>query len=226
MARPWEILATAPTAEGPLELRRRGARDFMITLRGRVLMTSMLGRSEEALAAEGCAALAGRPAPRVLIGGLGLGITLRAALEALPAVSRVWVAELNPVVVAWCRGPARAAAGDALADARVQVVLADVMDVVRGAARPGAPKLDAILLDLYEGPRHAGRRGQEDPLYGTRTLAEVWEALVPGGVYGVWGEGPDRAFERRLRAQGFAVRRVHTPGASRRHAVFLASRPA
>ena len=105
MTRPWRTLATVPTDEGPLELRQRGDDEFLIVIAGRVLMTSAARRSEEALATLGCAAIARTGAPRVLIGGLGMAYTLRAALDALPATAKVVVAELNPVVADWCRGP-------------------------------------------------------------------------------------------------------------------------
>src|SRR5689334_5748220 len=101
MAQRWETIGVA----GPLELRRRGTHDFLITIGGRVVMTSASHRSEDALATLTCAALRARPRPRVLIGGLGMGYTLRAALNALPATAKLVVAELNPQVVAWCRGP-------------------------------------------------------------------------------------------------------------------------
>jgi spermidine synthase len=134
MARPWKTLDRVQTADGPLELRRRGDHDFLITIDGRVLMNSALSRSELAVARLACEALADRAEPRVLIGGLGLGLSLRAALDALPAGARVTVAELTPVVRDWCRGPARTASGDALGDPRVRVVIEDVARIIARAA--------------------------------------------------------------------------------------------
>src|SRR4051812_2756189 len=124
MTRAWQTIASVATPEGALELRRRGDDDFLIVVAGRVLMTSAARRSEEELARLACARL-GAPAPRVLVGGLGMGFTLRDALDVLPAGARVLVAELNADVVEWCRGPLAAITNDALADARVTVAIDD-----------------------------------------------------------------------------------------------------
>ncbi|MGH0028199.1 MAG: spermidine synthase, partial [Myxococcota bacterium] len=121
MARPWQTLDSVPTDHGPLELRRRGDDDFLIALGPRVLMTSAAHRSEQRLATLVCEPLAGRPRPRVLIGGLGLGYTLRAALDRLPADAEVVVAEIEAAVVRWCEGPCASASSRALADPRVSV---------------------------------------------------------------------------------------------------------
>jgi spermidine synthase len=223
MAQPWETLDRVETAEGLLELRRRGADDFLILVGGRVLMASRAHRSESILAAATCARLAGRARPRLLIGGLGMGFTLRAALDALPAAARVVVAELTPAVVAWCRGPLAALIGRAVADSRVKVEIADVAERIDAAARAGGEaRFDAVLLDLYEGPRERGG-GASDPLYGRQALAAAHEALVPGGVFAVWSEDPDAAFERRLTAAGFRVERVRARRGPR-HVVYLAER--
>src|SRR5205823_1736782 len=126
MTRPWHTVARVDTAEGALELRRRGDADFLITIAGRVLMTSQARRSEEALAT---LPLRDRPPPRVdrvLIGGLGMGYTLRAALDVLPATARVTVVELNADVAAWCRGPLAPLTDGAVADSRVTIVVGDV----------------------------------------------------------------------------------------------------
>ncbi len=217
MPRAWTLVDAADTPEGRLELRQRGARDFMITVAGRVLMTSTHTRSEIALAELPCRRL--HEKARVLIGGLGLGFTLRAALDVLPTSAKVTVAELNPVIVRWCRGPAAILSGDALADPRVDVVEGDVTDSIRA----GKGALDAILLDLYVGPGPIPR-GTVDPLYGAEILARTFEALRPGGVYAVWGEAPDTAFERRLREVGFDVKRELVRGGGPTHVVVLATR--
>ena len=107
MAQPWETIDRVDTADGVLELRRRGERDFLIVINGRVLMNSSANRSEIALGESACRAVVARERPSVLIGGLGMGLTLRAALGSLPSTAEVVVAELNPVVVQWCRGPLR-----------------------------------------------------------------------------------------------------------------------
>src|SRR4051812_6554006 len=200
MPRPFQLLDSVATPEGQLELRKRGERDFMISIAGRVLMSTQIHRSEVAVAELACAPLKGKKAPRVLIGGLGLGFTLRAALDALPKDARVLVAELNEPVVRWCRGPAAVLTKDALSDRRVEVVVGDVTTQIRRvAADPGLPRFDAIVLDLYVGPGHAGTEG----LYGREILKRSYDALAAQGIYSVWGEEPSPAFEARLNAAGF-----------------------
>jgi len=236
MTRPWRLVAGADSPEGRLELRQRGEREFVITVGGRVLMNGAASRSEEALARAACAGLAGPavPRPRVLLGGLGMGLTLRVALDVLPPAARVTVAEIDPAIVAWCRGPLAPVHGGALADRRVRVEIADVADVIARAGGPDArfdarsaarsdTRFDAIVLDLYEGPR--GRSQATDPLYGTAALERTRRALAPGGVFAVWSEEPDAAFERRLAAAGFRAERQRPGGGGPRHAVYLA-RPA
>jgi len=224
MPRPWILLDSVQTDEGALELRQRGERDFLITIAGRVLMTSMITRSELTLAERGCEVVAGLPAPRVLIGGLGLGFTLQAALSALPADAKVTVAELNPRVIDWCLGPAQAAAKDAAHDSRVRFVVGDVTEEVARASSDPSERYDAILWDLYVGPSE-GATAAKDPLYGTTSLKRTFAALNPGGVFGVWGEGPSPSFELRLRKAGFMGQVVRTKGGGLHHVVFLARRP-
>jgi len=221
MTRPWRLVDAAETAEGRLELRQRGERDFVITVGGRVLMNGAASRSEEALARAACAGLGAPGArPRVLLGGLGLGLTLRAALDALPKAARVVVAEIDPRIVAWCRGPLAPLHGRALDDRRVEVEVADVAEVIARAAAADATRFDAIVLDLYEGPRGAAQAA--DPLYGAAALERTRRALAPGGVLAVWSEEPDTAFERRLSAAGFRAERRRPGGGGPRHAVYLA----
>lgn len=221
MARPWETLATAPTADGLLELRRRGDREFLITIAGRVLMNSQANRSEVALGRLACEAIAGRPAPRVLVGGLGMACTLRACLDALPATASVVVAELNEAVLAWCREQPLAALTDGAAlDPRVELRLGDVADAIREARNA----FDAVILDLYEGPRPVTPRAH--PHYGPAALARTRDALRAGGVLAVWLEEPTPAFVRSLERVGFAVRSVRLGAGGRRHAVALATRSA
>jgi spermidine synthase len=215
---PWITLATVATAEGALELRRRGDGAFLIVIAGRVLMTSNDRRSEQALATLACQGLAARR-PRVLIGGLGMGYTVRAALDALPAAAEVVVAELTPEIEAWCRGPLAPLTGAALDDPRVRVVIGDVARVIAGAPRG---HYDAILLDLYEGP-HAATQHTDDPFYGKAALAASRAALAAGGVLAVWSEDPDDAFAHRLATAGFEVE-VRRLGKPRRHVVYLARR--
>lgn len=221
MARPWRTLATVPTDEGPLELRQRGDGEFLIVIAGRVLMNSSSRRSEEALATLAFAHLAGGPAPRVLVGGLGMGFTLRAALDALPADAIVVVAELNADVLAWCQGPLAAITANAVGDPRVEVELGDVARVI-ASTPPGA--YDAILLDLYEGP-NAQTQNAADPFWGTAALARSRAALVPGGVLGVWSEDADAGFARRFGGAGFRISTHRIGSGGRKHVVYLGSRP-
>jgi len=215
---PWQTIDRVATREGPLELRRRGERDFLITIAGRVLMTSAAHRSEDALARLGCAPLQATARPRVLLGGLGMGYTLRAALDELPRDATVEVVELNPRVVDWCRGPLAALTAAALDDRRVQV---RVGDVARAIADAPAGRYHAILLDLYQGPRAR----EDDQLYGAEALQRTRAALRSGGVAAVWSEEPDRSFEARLGAAGFRVQR-HREAAhgGRKHVVYVAER--
>jgi spermidine synthase len=215
---PWKTLATVATAEGALQLRQRGEREFLIVIDGRVLMTSSDRRSEQALATLACEALAA-PSPRVLIGGLGMAYTVRAALDVLPATAQVVVAELTPAVDAWCRGPLAPLTGAAVLDPRVRVVIGDVARAIGEAPRG---HYDAIVLDLYEGP-HAATQRAEDPFYGRAALGRSHAALAPGGVLAVWSEEPDDAFARRFAVAGFEVA-THRLGKTRTHIVYLGRR--
>jgi spermidine synthase len=216
--RPWETLDAVDTGEGRLELRKRGG-DFVIAVAGRVLMSSMAHLTEVAVAEIACREVAGRERPRVLIGGLGMGFTLRAALDTLPKSGRVVVAEINEAVVRWCRGPLAPLTRNAARDPRAKVVLEDVAEAIAGAA--GEQGFDAIILDLYEGPRAATQR-REDPFYGPAALKRTREALTPRGVLAVWSEDPDSAFEKRLRSGGFEVERRKPGTGGPRHTVYLA----
>lgn len=201
---PWELLDTAPAPEGqtPLRLLRRGG-EYAITIGANELMNSRLGGSEEALAELALDRLAARAAPRVLIGGLGMGFTLRAALAALGPAARVTVAELVPGVLDWARGPMAAMTRDCLDDPRVAVRLEDVATLIAA----GEADYDAILLDVDNGPDGL-TRAANDRLYTARGLANARAALRPGGVLAVWSAGPDPAFARRLGQAGFAVDEV------------------
>ena len=218
-----QIVGSIETEAGRLELRRRGERDFLMTIDGRVLMNSAARRSEETLGQLACARLARRRRARVLIGGLGMGFTLRAALDSLPRGARVVVAEIEPAIVAWCRGPLAPLTGDALSDPRVRVECTDVAPLIaRTAAGPVSDRFDAIALDLYEGPR-AADRARGDSFYGAAALARTCGAVSAGGVLAVWSEDPDRAFERRLGRAGFAVEAHRCGRGGRRHIVYVGS---
>jgi spermidine synthase len=226
MARPWKNIDSVDIAEGLLELRKRGENDFLITIAGRVLMNSFAHISEAVLAESACTSIHNRAIARVLIGGLGMGITLKAALDNLPSDARVVVAELNPAIVKWCRGPLSNLTNDSVNDHRVAVEIADVASLIQKAAdKGGDERYDAIILDLYEGPFEAAReRGGH--LYGTAALKRSSSALMPGGVFAVWSEDPDRAFERRLADAGFSFDRKRPGKGVSRHTIYIARREA
>ncbi|MEO8551185.1 MAG: spermidine synthase [Kofleriaceae bacterium] len=216
---PWKVLATVTTREGALQLRQRGPREFLITIDGRVLMTSEEKTSEKAVATLACAELRDRKAPRVLIGGLGMAYTVRAALDALPRAAKVIIAELTAEIETWNRGPLAPLTNTAVADPRVTVVIDDVAKVI-ATARPGS--FDAIVLDLYEGPHHAGKR-PNDPFYGHAALQRSFTALAPGGVIAIWSEEENAVFKRRVKDVGFETT-LHRPGGSRAYVVYLGRR--
>jgi spermidine synthase len=216
---PWKVLAAIATSEGELQLRQRGEREFLITIEGRVLMTSSERTSELAVATLACQAIAGRKSPRVLIGGLGMAYTVRAALDALPPTARITVAELTREVADWCRGPLAPLTSGAVLDRRVTVVIGDVADVV-ARARPGS--YDAMIFDLYEGP-HGPARNDLDPFYGRGALARQYAALAPGGVLSIWSEEKNLPYRRRMELAGFTTS-VHFPGGSRAYCITLGRR--
>ena len=212
---PWKTLATVATKEGALQLRQRAEREFLIVIDGRVLMTSNDRRSEQGLATLACDGLPAR-APRVLIGGLGMAYTVRAALDVLPAGAEVVVAELTPAIATWCRGPLASLTAGALDDPRVSVVIGDVAQVIADAPHG---RYHAILLDLYEGP-HAATQRADDPFYSRAALARTRDALGDAGRFAIWSEEPDEPFAHRLAAAGFEVE-THRLGKPRRHVVYL-----
>lgn len=225
MALPWKIIDTVCTEdEGELQLRQRGTKDFLITIGTQVLMNSCAHRSEVALGQLACAHLRQHPAPRVLVGGLGMGFTLKSVLDQLPAAATVVVAELNPVVLQWCRGPLAILTDSAVADPRVSIEIGDVAALIKRSAVTGeGTGFDAIVLDLYRGP-HFYADAENDPLYGKKAILAVRQALRPGGVFAVWGENYDERFAQRLQRGGFTVN-VQRPGrGGLRHAVFVAVR--
>jgi spermidine synthase len=216
--RPWHVLDSVKTNEGVLELRRRGERDFLMMIGGRVLMNSEHHRSEDVLADVACIALGKKSRPRVLLGGLGMGYTLRAALDRIPPKAALTVVDLNRKVVDWNRGPLGPLARFPIADERVQVVVDNVAQVI-ARSRPGS--YDAILFDLYEGPHSAINRDWH-PLYGSDALARTRSALGPEGIFAVWSEEADPPFEERLKNNGFTVKRHKSGKGGRLHVVYLA----
>lgn len=222
---PWIQLDTARTPDGEQELRlkRRGA-EFSIMLGANELMNSRLSGSEEALARLSCERIRGRPSPHVLIGGLGMGFTLRAALAEIGDDARVTVAELVPEVVSWARGPMAEVFGNCLDDPRVTIREADVGLLIRS----GAATYDAIMLDVDNGPEGLTRKGN-DALYDLAGLKAARASLTPGGVLAVWSSGPDSGFTRRLRQADFAVDEVKVRATGKRgarHIIWIATKPA
>lgn len=221
---PWELLDSAPVPGGgeTLRLFRRGM-EFSIRVEGCELMNSRAHGSEEALAELACARLADRPGPQVLIGGLGMGYTLAAALHHLGPLAQVLVAELVPAVVAWNRGPLAHLARHPLADPRVSVQETDVARILRKAPQA----FDAIILDVDNGPDGLTRTGN-NWLYTKAGLQSAHAALKPAGLLAIWSASPDRAFAERLRQTGFKVEEIQTRArgrqGGRRHTIWLAER--
>ena len=220
----WVQLGTArvPGGSGELRLMQRGS-EFSIFAGADELMGTRLSGSEEALASLTSARLQGRARPRILIGGLGMGFTLRRALTVFGPDARITVAELAPEVVDWARGPLAGIHGDSLSDPRVTLYTGDVGDLIEDAPS----RYDAILLDVDNGP--AGlMRDANDNLYDHYGLREAHAALTPGGVLAVWSASPEPVFTQRLRAAGFRVEdhRVRANGRNTgpRHVVWLATK--
>ena len=221
----WVQVATAsiPGQAEPLRLVRRDDA-FAILVGAAELMHDKDRRSEEALGRLGCAALRDVPDARVLIGGLGMGFTLRAALDALGPSARVVVSELVPAVVAWARGPLAPLFRASLDDPRVEIRVEDVARTIQS----GPARFDAILLDVDNGPEGL-TRGANDGLYDRWGLKRARYALRPGGLLAVWSGAPDRRFKARLRTCGFDVheRRVAPdPARPARDVLWLGTRPA
>ena len=217
----WEVIGRTRTANGTELTLTRHPTEYVIKADGRPLMSSLMHYSEEALATIGCDHARGLPRPCVLVGGLGMGFTLRAALDCLPKKAEVLVAELLPAVVEWNRGPLGTLAGHPLGDPRVRVAEGDVAVTLRSS--PG--RFDAVLLDVDNGP--AGlTAASNDGLYDARGVAVIRASLRPGGTLAVWSANDDPAFERRLRAKGLSVRREHVrggpAGSGPRHTVIVA----
>jgi spermidine synthase len=222
---PWLQVdaARVPGAEVELRLMRRGA-EFSMMLGPNELMNSRLSGSEEALATLACRRIEAVKRPHLLIGGLGMGFTLRAALAVLGPGARITVAELVPAVIAWARGPMADVFGDSLKDPRAEIREADVVDVI-GAH---AAAYDAILLDVDNGPEGLIRKAN-DALYDLKGLKAIGRALRPRGVLAVWSSGPHPAFTQRLRDARFEVNEVSLRATTRRsgarHVIWFATKP-
>ena len=216
-----EHLATARVPGGEEMRLFRRDRDYMIVLDRNELMNSRMSGSEEQLATLTVARLRNRTDPRILIGGYGMGFTLRAALAVLPAQASVVVAELVPEIIAWARGPMAELTAGCLDDPRVTVFEGDVA----AAIAVGRGTYDAILLDVDNGPDGL-TRAENDGLYSAAGLAAAKAALVRGGILAIWSAADDPAFTRRLGAAGFRVSiekvRARSNGKGAQHTIWLA----
>ena len=217
----WELLGRSSAPDGTdIQLQRRDD-EYLILANGKPLMSSRLYGSEEALATLGCRRALARERPRILVGGLGMGFTLRAVLDAVPLDAIVTVAELVPAVIEWNRAPLGPLARHPLQDRRVRILREDVGFTLR--ANPGG--FDVVLLDTDNGPA-AFTSGDNAGLYDNTGVAAAFAALRPGGTLAVWSAWEDRKFEQRLRFHGFVVEvvrvraRLHKGGP--RHTIFLA----
>ncbi len=220
---PWVHLDSAdmPDDGGELRLMQRGT-EFSIRLGNTELMNSRLVGSEEALATMTIERINGRARPHILIGGLGMGFTLRAALAALGGGARVTIAELVPAVAAWARGPMAEIFGDCLDDPRVDLHEGDVGPLIRGETAT----YDAILLDVDNGPKGLTRKAN-DAIYSLAGLKAARSALRPAGMLAQWSSAPDAKFARRLIKAGFSVEevkvRANAKGRGPRHVIWLAT---
>jgi spermidine synthase len=220
--KPWELLGEAQSPDGTALTLTRHDREYVIMANGRSLMSSRMHGSEQALASLALRGL-DAPEPSVLVGGLGMGFTLRAALDVVTREATVLVAELVPAVVEWNRGPLAPLAGEPLRDKRVTVEIADVAEILHASR----DRFDAVLLDVDNGP-DAFTSATNARLYGDEGLATAREALKTGGILAVWSAWEQRRFEQRLRYAGFTVRvervRARLEKGGPKHTIFLARR--
>jgi spermidine synthase len=225
IVKPLEILGETLAPDGAILRLARRDTEFIILANGRSLMSSRMHGSEEALASFTCAPLRKVEEPCVLIGGLGMGFTLRATLDMLPPDATVIVAEMVADVVEWNRGALGALADYPMKDKRVHIEIGDVAEKLKTAQA----KFDAILLDVDNGPT-AFTSSANSWLYGDRGIAAARAALKMGGMLGVWSARGDRKFEQRLRYGRFSVRvedvRARLKKGGPRHTIFLGHKTA
>ncbi len=221
---PWKLLdkAKIPGEGGELQIHQRDTEFSISIVGGAVLMSTRAHGSEDALAEMTCRRIADRPRPRVLIGGLGMGFTLAAALRHLGANAEVIVAELVPAVVTWNRGPLGEHAGNPLLDERTTVREGDVAKYIKAERKA----YDAILLDVDNGPEGLTRK-KNDWLYTIDGLTVSYSALRPNGILAVWSADPDRDFTSRLQKIGFKVQQTPVRAHGKKgemHTIWLAER--
>jgi spermidine synthase len=221
---PWKVLDTAkvPGGKEVLTLKQRGA-EFVIMLGDNQLMSNRLSATEQALATMACDGLRAAKAPKILIGGLGMGFTLRAALKIMGPKARIEVAELVPEVVKWARGPMAEIFEGSLDDPRTKIHVKDVGELIRAARL----EYDAILLDVDNGPEGLSRVAN-DALYDDKGLRAAHAALKPGGVLAIWSSAPHAEFAARLRKTRFTVKeiavRAKGPRGGAQHLIWTATR--
>ena len=219
--KPRELIDTAEVPNGPPLRLVRHDRDFIIMLDRNELMSTRMNGSETAFGAMTCARLRSLSTSKILVGGYGMGFTLRAVLAAVGREAKVTVAELVPGIIAWARGPLHTLTDGCLDDDRVAVVIGDVADVLATGVQ-----YDAILLDVDNGPEGATRK-QNNGLYGKAGLILARRALRPGGILAVWSAGSDAAFAHRLERAGFDVEEVRVAARSNgkgpRHTIWFAT---
>jgi spermidine synthase len=218
--KPCELLGQTLTPDGTdMTLMRRG-NEYILLVNGKPLMSSRMHGSEEALATFGCAEARRTESPCVLVGGLGMGFSLRATLDLLSREATVVVAELIPAIVEWNRTVLGPLADHPLRDRRVEIDVRDVLHTLRASAG----RFDAVLLDVDNGPT-AFAQADNGTLYGDAGLAVARAALKPGGVYAVWSAWDDVKFEHRMRYAGFHVAtqrvRARLRRGGPRHTIFV-----
>ena len=221
---PQILLDKAETPDGGKELRLyQHDKDFIISVGNVQLMSSRTHESEEALARLALERIEKKEQRRVLIGGLGMGFTLRAALDVLPPAAQVVVAEIMPAVVKWNRGPLAALSGHALDDKRVEVREVNAARMIRDCQA----RYDAILLDVDNGPAGLSRTGNHW-FYGLSGLHAMLAALRPEGILALWSAGPDVQFTRRMEKVGFGVEairvRARAGGKGAHHVIWIATK--
>jgi len=221
---PRELIGTAKVPGGvELKLIRHGE-DHVIMVDANELMSSRLGGSEEALAVMACQRLKKSIPPRLLIGGYGMGFTLRAALQVIGPEGRATVAELVPEIIDWAKGPMAKLTDGCLDDPRVELIQGDVLEAIKSASK----RYDAILLDVDNGPSGLVRP-DNNGLYSMNGLARAKAALRPGGVLAIWSAAPDQRFTRKLGDAGFKAEmvtvRARSNGKGPRHTIWFAAIP-
>jgi spermidine synthase len=220
--RMWDELASARLPDGNMMMLYRRDHEYEICTGGLLLMSNQAYGSEEALATIGCRGLEGERT--VLVGGLGLGYTLRATLDMLDEGATVVLAELLPAIVEWNREMLGHLADHPLTDPRVEMAIGDVAETIRRSEG----RFDAMLLDVDNGPK-AFTQSSNASLYGDQGLAEMFAALKPGGVLAVWSAWADRKFEHRLKYTGFLTEVHKVPARLKKggpeHTIFLGRKP-